>query len=231
MTTQWYPSIKISINVRASKSPQSSNILLCLRTQDSLPTPGNFVLVITGWGQESKGKNNPQYSDLSLKLGSTDPWQTTWHTVEERNSYIPQSLGRLPSVTQQHLPDRSIVLSDRLPPQQYFLSSRWKAYYISDITWCLGYFSLIGFLWKMIFLKETRIKRVDLGSSLLTQQVKELVLPQLWHFLQLRLGFHPWARSFHRWGPRKKKKKKKRKRKVDLQLLLTICYQSHILEV
>ena len=29
------------------------------------------------------------------------------------------------------------------------------------------------------------------------QWVTDLALPQLWHRLQLRLGFHPWFRNFH----------------------------------
>lgn len=38
------------------------------------------------------------------------------------------------------------------------------AKHVSAISWCLGYFSLIGFLWTRIFLKETRMKRVDLNT-------------------------------------------------------------------
>jgi len=41
------------------------------------------------------------------------------------------------------------------------------------MTWCLGYFSLIGFLWKKIFLKETRIKRVDLNTTEIETIIRE----------------------------------------------------------
>ena len=42
----------------------------------------------------------------------------------------------------------------------------------------------------------------------LAQWVKDLVLSQLWHRLQLRLGFDPWIGNLHMLQVRPKKKKK-----------------------
>ena len=47
-----------------------------------------------------------------------------------------------------------------------------------------------------------------IGSSLMAQQVKDLLLPQLWHKLQLWHRFDPWPGNFHMPVVAKKKKKK-----------------------
>ena len=48
----------------------------------------------------------------------------------------------------------------------------------------------------------------------MAQQVKDLVLPQLWRRLQLWFGFDPWPRNYHM--PRVRQKKKKKKKKKEL---------------
>ena len=40
------------------------------------------------------------------------------------------------------------------------------------------------------------------------QRVKDLPSPQLWHRLQLKLGFDPWPGKFHMLQVQPKKKKK-----------------------
>ena len=48
-------------------------------------------------------------------------------------------------------------------------------------------------------------KQLKLGSSLVAQQVKDPVLPQLWCRLQLWHRFNPWPGNFHmlQTGPKK----------------------------
>ena len=40
-------------------------------------------------------------------------------------------------------------------------------------------------------------KKGQKGSSLVVQQVKDMVLLELWHRLQLRCKFNPWPSNFH----------------------------------
>ena len=58
--------------------------------------------------------------------------------------------------------------------------------------------------------RKPQSKADTLGSSLVVQWVKDLVLPQLWHRLQLQHGFDPQPRNFHvpQYSQKKKKKKK-----------------------
>ena len=53
------------------------------------------------------------------------------------------------------------------------------------------------------------------GVPVVVQWVKDLVLLQLWHRLQLQPGFDPWPGNFmlQMWQKKKKKKKKKKKRR------------------
>ena len=45
-----------------------------------------------------------------------------------------------------------------------------------------------------------------MGVLTVAQWVKRLVLPELWHRSQVRLGFTPWAGNFHvQWVGTKKK--------------------------
>ena len=54
-------------------------------------------------------------------------------------------------------------------------------------------------------------KQWSLGNSLVAQWVKDLVLPQLWHRLQLQHGFDSWPGNFHMpWAwPKNEKTKQK----------------------
>ena len=64
--------------------------------------------------------------------------------------------------------------------------------------------------------KEGKKKPTWLGSSLVTQWVKDPVLLQLWQRWQLQLGFDPWPGNFHTlWVQLEKKKKKERKKDTD----------------
>ena len=57
----------------------------------------------------------------------------------------------------------------------------------------------------------------------MAQRVKDLVLPQLWHRLQLQLGFDSWSVELpYAAGAAKKKKKKKKKKKSVLDLTLSL---------
>ena len=58
------------------------------------------------------------------------------------------------------------------------------------------------------------IQKLNIGSSLVAQKVKDPALLLLWHRLQLWYRFNPWPRNFqcHGCGHKKKKKKKKRER-------------------
>ena len=56
--------------------------------------------------------------------------------------------------------------------------------------------------------------RVIFGVTAVVQWVKAPVLPQLWCWSQLQLGFDSWPGNFHMpWVQQKRKKKKKKKKK------------------
>ena len=67
--------------------------------------------------------------------------------------------------------------------------------------------------------EKTKIKKKATWSSYwgivglisrAVQQVKDPVLPQLWHRLQLGLGFNPWSKNFHMLRKRPEKKERKK---------------------
>ena len=55
----------------------------------------------------------------------------------------------------------------------------------------------------------------------MAQWVKDLALPQLWHRLQLQLGFNPWPREFPYavGGVKTKKNKQTNKKQAQLELI------------
>ena len=65
--------------------------------------------------------------------------------------------------------------------------------------------------YKINFHESYLFKNKKTRSSLVTQKVKDLVLPLLWLGSLLWFGLDPWPRNFCMlWqGPKKKKKKKK----------------------
>lgn len=74
--------------------------------------------------------------------------------------------------------------------------------------------------------EKTKIKKKATWSSYwgivgsisrAVQQVKDPVLPQLWHRSQLGLGFDPWSKNFHMLRERPEKKERKEERKKESQ--------------
>ena len=57
--------------------------------------------------------------------------------------------------------------------------------------------------------KKKNFKKRKLGFPTVVQQVKDLVLLQLWNRSQLWSGFNPWPANFHMPQAQTKKKKKK----------------------
>ena len=58
----------------------------------------------------------------------------------------------------------------------------------------------------------SNFKKMTIGVPTVVQQVKVLALLQLWHRLQLWLGFSPWPKNFHRPWVQPKEKKRERER-------------------
>lgn len=117
--------------------PNHQTILIFCFIKNSifpLPTPGKSALVIMGWGQICNFVRDLQYSDVYLKVRTTDPLQTTWDTVMQRHRCVVQFLGRLSDATQQHLPNRSIILCYHLPRVFSFLWETHSMWMISPVS-------------------------------------------------------------------------------------------------
>lgn len=99
-----------------------------------LPTSGKSALVIMGRGQICNFVRDLQYSDVYLKVRTTDPLQTTWDAVMQRHRDVVQFLGRLSDVIQQHLPNRSIILCYHLPRVFFLLCETHSIWMISPVS-------------------------------------------------------------------------------------------------